>query len=575
MTVIKVNHIKKSFGDKEVLNNISFEVKANDRIGLVGYNGMGKTTLANIIAGKLPADEGQVEFFQAIKIGYLSQTIDYELMDYQKGQYELENKQFYQVASRLGLEKVKDWTEDKFTHLSGGEKLKLVLAQLWNSNPGFLILDEPTNHLDLQGINWLIEELKGFKGPVMIISHDRYFLDQVTGKIFELEEGKLQQYKGNYSEYRKEKEKRKGEQLNHYIEQQKYKQKIEGQMEQLKQWSEKGHRDSTKQGSPSERRQIGFKEFHRMKAKKMDQQIKSKMKRLERELDKNQLTKPKEDAILGFQFQMDGKRGKRVLECKNLSKSFGSIQLIESSHFYIKHGEKVGIIGPNGCGKTTLINIIMGKELPTDGEVWTGHTLKIAYLSQELLDLNPEQTVLESFGHLTREQVYLARTYIATIGLPREISEKRIGTLSLGQRLRIKIVDMLLKEYDLLILDEPTNHLDLPSREQLESTLKDFTGTIITVSHDHYFIDRICDTLLVFENKQIKKINKSLNEYLNKDEKNTSTDQTALDLMVIENRISQLLGEISLISPADPSYLTLDAQFKELLKIKKELLSSM
>jgi macrolide transport system ATP-binding/permease protein len=573
MTVIKVNHIKKSFGDKEVLTKISFEVRSMDRIGLVGYNGMGKSTLANIIAGKLQADEGTVEFFQPIKIGYLSQTIDYELMDYQKGQYELENKQFYEAASHLGLEKVKHWTDEKFQHLSGGEKLKLVLAQLWNSDPGFLILDEPSNHLDLQGINWLIEELRRFKGPVMIISHDRYFLDQVTEIIYELEDGKLHQYTGNYSEYRKEKEKRKEAQLHQYIEQQKYKQKIEGQMEQLKQWSEKGHRDSTKQGSPSERRQLGFKEYHRMKAKKMDQQIKSKMKRLEKELDRNKVTKPKDDPVLGFQFQLDGKRGKRVLECKNLSKSFGSTLLIENSHFYIKHGEKVGIIGPNGCGKSTFINIIMGKEFPTGGEIWTGHTLKIAYLSQEILDLKPEQTVLESFGHLTRDQINMARTYIANMGLPREISEKRIGTLSLGQRLRIKIVDMLIKDYDILILDEPTNHLDLPSREQLESTLKEFSGTIITVSHDYYFIDRICDTLLVFENKQMKRINKSLKEYLNKDEVHTSTDQTTLELMVIENRISQLLGEISLLSPADPSYQTLDAQFKELLKIKKELLS--
>lgn len=573
MTVIKVKHIKKSFSDKEVLNDISFEIKANDRIGLVGYNGMGKTTLANIIAGKLQADEGTVEFFQTIKVGYLSQTIDYELMDYQKGQYELENKQFYQAASHLGLEKVKHWTDEKFQHLSGGEKLKLVLAQLWNTNPGFLILDEPTNHLDLQGINWLIEELNRFKGPIMIISHDRYFLDQVTGMIYELEDGKLQQYTGNYSEYRKEKEKRKEAQLHQYIEQEKYKQKIEGQMEQLKQWSDKAHRDSTKQGSPSERRQLGFKEYHRMKSKKMDQQIKSKMKRLEKELDRNKVTKPKDDPVLGFQFQMEGKRGKRVLECKNFSKSFGDHHLIKNSHFYIKHGEKIGIIGPNGCGKTTFIKIIMGEEHPTGGEIWAGKNLQIAYLSQEILDLKAEQTVLESFGHLTRDQIYMARTYIANIGLPREISEKRIGTLSLGQRIRIKLVDMLIKDYDILILDEPTNHLDLPSREQLESTLKEFAGTIITVSHDYYFIDRICDTLLVFEDKQIKRVDKSLKEYLNKEESHQSTEQKALDLMVIENRISQILGEISLLTPTDPSYQTLDTQFKELLKAKKVLLS--
>jgi macrolide transport system ATP-binding/permease protein len=573
MTIMSVKHIKKSFGEKEILNDISFEMKANERIGLVGYNGTGKTTLVNIIAGKIQADSGAVDFVQPVKIGYLSQTIDYELLDYQKGQFDVNNKDYYAVASHLGLEKVGQWTNEKFMHLSGGERLKLALSQIWNQNPYLLILDEPTNHLDLQGITWLVQEINNFKGPVIMISHDRYFLDQVTNSIFELEDGKLQQYSGNYSSYQKEKERRREIQLHQYTEQQKYKQKIENQMEQLKHWSEKGHRDSTKQGSPSERRQIGFKEYHRMKAKKMDQQIKSKMKRLEKELENNKLTKPKDEPELGFQFQLEGKRGKRVLECKKLVKSFGKRQLIKNSHFYIKHGEKVGIIGPNGCGKTTFIKMMLGQEEPTEGEIWTGKTLKIAYLSQEILDLNPAQTVIESFGPLSREKIQLARTYIANIGLSREIAEKRISTLSLGQRIRIKLVDMLIKDYDILILDEPTNHLDLPSREQLENTLREFTGTIITVSHDYYFIDRICDVLLVFENQQMIRVEKTLHEYLNQKDIADKTDENELNLMVIENRISQILGEISLLNPADPAYQSLDKQFKELLKAKKEILS--
>ncbi|MHC0035518.1 ribosomal protection-like ABC-F family protein [Pseudoneobacillus sp. C159] len=573
MTVIRVKHIQKSFGEKEIFKDINFEIKANDRIGLVGYNGTGKTTLANIITGKLKADSGTVEFFQSVKMGYLSQTIDYETLDYQKGQYDGDNQEFYAVASHLGLRKVNQWTNKMYQHLSGGERLKLVLAQIWNHGPNLLILDEPTNHLDLQGINWLIEELKKFKGPVLVISHDRYFLDQTTSMIYELEDGNLFQYPGNYSNYQKEKERRKEIQLHQFLEQQKYKQKIEAQMERLNQWSEKAHRDSTKQGSPSERRQIGFKEYHRKKAKKMDQQISSKMKRLEKELDRNKLTKPKDEPELGFQFKLDGKRGKRVLECKNLEKSFDNHPLIQQSHFYIKHGEKVGIVGPNGCGKTTFIKMILGLEEPTVGEIWTGKTLRIAYLSQEILDLDPAKTVMETFGSLTRDQIQLVRTYIANIGLQRDISEKRIAALSLGQRIRIKLVDMLIKDYDILILDEPTNHLDLPSREQLENTLKDFTGTIITVSHDYYFINRICDTLLIFENKQIKRVEKTLNEYLNPENHDKENNQKNLDLMVIENRISQILGEISLLTPTDPAYQLLDSQFKDLLKAKKEFLT--
>ncbi|HYK74065.1 MAG TPA: ABC-F type ribosomal protection protein, partial [Pseudoneobacillus sp.] len=554
-----------------VLNGVNFDIKSNARIGLVGYNGTGKTTLANIISGKSMADVGTIETNQSLKIGYLTQSVEYQLFDYQKGLLEVDNKEYLEVASHLGLEKVYQWDDERFLHLSGGEKIKIVLAQIWNLKPNFLILDEPTNHLDLQGINWLIDELKNFKGPVIIISHDRYFLDAIATSIIELEDGVVQEYEGNYSQYRNEKEIRKKNQQQHYEEQQKYKQKIENQMDQLKAWSEKGHRESTKGGTPSERRQIGFKEYHRKKAKKMDNQIKSKMKRLEKELDRNKVCKPKDDPSLAFQFQFEGRRGKRVLEAKNLGKSFNAKVIFNNSQFYIKHGEKIGIIGPNGCGKTTFIRMILDEESITEGELWKSQNLKIAYLSQNLLDLNPEQTVLESFGPLKRDEIYSARTLIANIGLPREMAEKKIQSLSLGQRIRVKIVDMLLKEYDILILDEPTNHLDLPSREQLENTLKDYAGTIITVSHDYYFINSICDALLVFEQNKIKRVENNLHEYQQTKNSNHNLKQKKEELMIIENRLTTILGELSLLTPSDTKYTELDSQFKELLKMKKKL----
>jgi macrolide transport system ATP-binding/permease protein len=570
MNVMSIRNIQKSYGEKLVLKGVSFDIKNNSRIGLVGYNGAGKTTLANILAGKQPADSGSVEMFQPLKIGFLNQSVEYELYDYQKGTLE-PDKDFYKVTAQLGLDKIKNWSSERFNHLSGGEKLKLVLAQLWNSKPNFLILDEPTNHLDLQGIQWLIAELKRFTGPVIIISHDRYFLDQSINTIIEIEDGTVHSYTGNYSDYKNEKEERKRIQLHQYEEQQKYKQRIEGQMETLTKWSEKAHRESTKQGSASDRRQIGFKEYHRVKAKKMDKQVKSKMKRLEAELDKNRIDKPKDDPKLSFQFQLDGKLGKRVLEAKGLEKRFEEKQLFENSYFYIKNGEKIGIVGPNGCGKSTLIKMIVGEEGMTNGELWIGQTLKISYLSQDVMELNKEHTVMDCFGPLDREQLNRARTYLANMGLPREIANKKVGTLSLGERTRIKLIDLLLKDYDVLILDEPTNHLDLPSREQLETTLKDFSGTILAVSHDHYFIDRVCEVLLVFDNNQIRRVEKTLMSYLEGEEE--LPKQPKLDLMVIENRISQVLGELSLLSPATAKYQELDEQFKELLKTKKELLA--
>jgi macrolide transport system ATP-binding/permease protein len=571
MNVMSIRNIQKSFGERLILENVRFDIKNNSRIGLVGYNGAGKTTLASILAGKQLADSGSVEMFQPLKIGFLNQSVEYELYDYQKGVVE-PDKDFYKVTAQLGLNQIKNWSQERFTHLSGGEKLKLVLAELWNSKPNFLILDEPTNHLDLQGIQWLIAELKRFAGPVMIISHDRYFLDQSINTILEIEDGTIHSYAGNYSDYKKEKEERKRIQLHQYEEQQKYKQKIEDQMETLSQWSEKAHRESTKQGSASDRRQIGFKEYHRVKAKKMDKQIKSKRKRLEAELDKKRMVKPKEDPQLTFQFQMDGKLGKRVLEAKGLEKQFDEKRLFNNSYFYIKNGEKIGIIGPNGCGKSTLIKMILGEESITNGELWLGQTLKICYLSQDVMELNKDHTVMECFGQLDREQLNKARTYLANMGLPREIAHKKIETLSLGERTRIKLIDLLLRDYDVLILDEPTNHLDLPSREQLETTLKDFSGTILAVSHDYYFIDRVCDTLLVFEQEQIKRVEKNLMNYL-ENHHDEPSKQLKLDLMVIENRISHVLGELSLLSPGDAKYQELDGQFKELLHQKKELLN--
>ncbi|WP_442600273.1 ribosomal protection-like ABC-F family protein [Neobacillus sp. D3-1R] len=571
MNVMKIRNIKKSFGEVDVLNDVHFDIAENATIGLVGYNGTGKTTLANVIAGKSQPDSGTIETIQSLKIGYLTQSVEYQLFDYQKGLLELDNKGYLEVTSHLGLDKVHNWEEDRFHHLSGGEKLKIVLAQIWNSKPNFLLLDEPTNHLDLQGINWLIDELKGFQGPVIIISHDRYFLDEIATSIIELDDGQINEYTGNYTKYRHEKDLRKKIQLHHYEEQQRYKQKIENQMEQLRTWSDKAHRESTKGGSPSERRQIGFKEYNRKKAKKMDNQVKSKMKRLEKELEKKQILKPKDDPSLAFQFQAEGKKGKRVVEAKNIGKSFNGKSLFHNSQFYIKFGEKIGIIGPNGCGKTTLIRMLLGEEEISNGELWKSPNLKLAYLSQDLLDLNPEQTVLESFGNLNRDEIFSARTLISNIGLPREIVDKKIETLSLGQRIRVKIVDMLLKEYDILILDEPTNHLDLPSREQLESTLKDFKGTILTVSHDYYFINSVCDTLLVFEQNRIKRVEKTLAEYQHYKNVDQDTKKKEEELLIIDNRLTTILGQLSLLTPSDAKYSELDSQFKQLLQLKKKL----
>jgi macrolide transport system ATP-binding/permease protein len=561
LSIIKVTGLEMNFNLRKILDNISFDIKNGERIGLVGYNGTGKTTLANILTGKLAPDKGVIGKSPELTIGYLTQSIDYEGSDIFSIDGDL-----LQHSSELGLKKVYEWEEKRLNHLSGGEKLKLALSNVWASKPGFLILDEPTNHLDFQGIEWLIEELQKFKGPVLIISHDRHFLDKTVTRIFEIENKKINFYNGNYSDYQKEKQHRLETQMHHYEVQQRKKEEIEMQMEQLSSWSEKAHRTSTKQG-----RDFGNKEYHRVKAKKRDAQVKSKMKRLQSELEKNKVDKPLEETKVKFEFDTKGNRGKRIIEAKSVTKSFDARSLFHNSHFYINHGERIGLIGENGCGKTTLIKMILGETPVSSGELWKSESLKVAYLSQDVDDLPVNKTALEALGFTDRENILKARTLFANLGLKEQYITKPIGTLSLGERTRVKLVDMLMKDYDVLILDEPTNHLDLPSREQLEKTLNEFAGTIITVSHDYYFLNKLCDKLLVFENQRIQRVEMKPDEYFNKTKGTEPTDKKET-LMIIENRIATILGELSLIDQKNPKYPELDCEFNELLKQKRKLM---
>ncbi|MEH7084776.1 ABC-F type ribosomal protection protein [Neobacillus drentensis] len=569
-TVLKVIDIEKSFHLRKVLDHIQFEIKNGERIGLVGYNGTGKTTLANIIFGKMAPDKGIVEKSKDLTIGYLSQSIDYQVSDFQQSLSGNTKNHLLEHASMLGLTKVYNWEDERLGHLSGGEKLKLALAMVWASKPDFLILDEPTNHLDYKGIEWLVFELEKFRGPVLIISHDRHFLDKTVTRIFELENSKINFYNGNYSDYRKEKQQRIENKRHQYdVQQQKIKE-VETQITQLKTWSEKAHRESTKKGKGPSKRQNGIKEYHRVKAKKTDNQVKSKMKRLQNELEKNKLEKPLDEVQIRFQFDTQGKRGKRIVEAKNLAKSFENRTLFQKSNFYINYGDRLGLLGENGCGKTTLIKMMLGQEGYSIGDLWSSDSVKIAYLSQDVDDLAAEKTAIEALGFTDRESVLKARTLLANVGLNEALITKPIGTLSLGERTRVKLVDMLMKEYDVLILDEPTNHLDLPSREQLENTLADFTGTIITVSHDYYFLNKLCDRLLVFEDQQIRRIEMKPDEYLNQDVNKGDALKEAL--LIIENKIASVLGELSFMDLKDPRYPELDKEFNDLLKQKRKLM---
>lgn len=563
MNVISLRGIKKSYGDKDVLTGMELHVRIKERIGLIGINGAGKTTAANILAGELEPDEGVIESSSDhLNIGYLRQSVEYSSKTFKAIEEAGHDKGFYTFASLMGLRKLKKWNEEDFGHLSGGERIKLALAHVWASSPDLLILDEPTNHLDQEGIEWLIGELQVFPGAVVIISHDRYFLDETVTRIFELEKGEAKAYDGNYSAYHAQKaENRRIEQIA-YENQQKDIRRIESQMEQLQNWSDKAHRESTKQGGT-----IGAKEYHRVKAKKMDIQVKSKRKRLESELRKHKAEKPEEEPQVDFRFLDAGKHGKRIIEVKKLNKHYGEEVLFENSHFYVKRGERFALTGSNGSGKTTLLRILCQEENATDGEVWVSPGVSIGYMSQDVGDLPADKSAIEVIGLHDREEQQRAKLILTHLGLSRDDIIKPMQALSLGQRTKVKLACLLLHGYELLILDEPTNHLDLISRERLESALASYQGTVIAVSHDRFFLNKICDKRLHIENKQIKRLEDSVIM----EEK---TDSLEEQLMVMETEMTALLGKLSERTAGDGIYEQLDERFNALASQKKDLLKN-
>ncbi|MCG8540773.1 MAG: ATP-binding cassette domain-containing protein [Clostridia bacterium] len=307
----------------------------------------------------------------------------------------------------------------------------------------------------------------------------------------------------------------------------------------------------------------------------MDKQVKSKLKRLEK-IEIEGIEKPKEEERVNFIFKDAEKRGKRILEARDITKAYGERVLFRDSSFYISHGDKVGVFGPNGCGKTTLIKAIMGEEILDSGDLFVSPSAKISYLSQDVLDLDGEKTILNLLDVATKEERSMARTLLANMGFDKEMVKKPVKTLSLGERTRLKIAQLILGENNLLILDEPTNHLDIHSRERLEETLEAYNGTILLVSHDRYMMERICDKIIVFKDNEIQRIESGLREYLNKLDNGDSNNKVGdrgknnkEENLILENRIAYLLGELSRFSPKDPEYQKLDLEFKELIKRKR------
>ncbi|MEZ0480673.1 ribosomal protection-like ABC-F family protein [Planococcus sp. SSTMD024] len=542
--LMKLLDVSVEIEQQALFENVTENIMSHDRIGIIGKNGAGKTTLLRLIAGDIAPASGQlIQGTPGMSVRAVEQELpDYAFEDVTKTEQALLNR--WKVPFR------------EFAQLSGGEKLKARLAKGLAQPADLLLLDEPTNHLDAQGTAQLLRELEAYPGAIAIVSHDRYFLDHIATKIWSIENGKVHSHNGNYSDYMEFREQQRKSQQHAYDTQQKRIERIESQMKQLSSWSESAHANSTKQE--------GFKEYYRVKAKSMDAQVKSKQKRLEKELANEAVDAVESEYEVDFAFRANPKAGKRFLEVKDAGKSFSDMPIFKNASFTVQHGEKIAVVGANGSGKTTFLKMLAGEEPISVGELWLSPSASIGYLTQDVFDLPLDRAPAELFEQFTFKDRGRVQNLLKHLGFRKEQWLEPIREMSMGERVKCKLMQFILEDKDALLLDEPTNHLDLPSREQLESTLSDYRGTLLVVSHDRYLLDKATDGKLVFENGTIRK---QLGEAPQK-EVLGSTGELRLKL---ETERQAVLGKLSFMQPKDKGYAELDRRFMELTKQLKEL----
>ncbi|MFC7686030.1 ribosomal protection-like ABC-F family protein [Ureibacillus sp. GCM10028918] len=544
--LLKLQDINYEIANNTIFKKINGTVHNGDVIGIIGKNGAGKSTILQLISGNLPLSIGRINWLQPhVSI----EMVEQETEDFTAEHVETEE------ASMLAKWKV---PSNHYHHLSGGERLKARLAKGLSRHAQLLLLDEPTNHLDEQSTKILLEYIKHYKGTIILVSHDRYFLDKVVTKIWSLEDQQLIEHKGNYTSYMKARELRRLTQQREHEKQQQMIQTIEGQLNELTSWSQKAHEASTKQE--------GFKEYHRVKAKRTDAQIKSKRKRLEKELEHSKAEAVKPEYEVQFKINANDKRGKRFLEVKNLKKAINNRTLFDHVNFTIQHGEKIALVGPNGSGKTTLLKIFMGEVEAEGGEVWISPSANIGYLTQEVFDLPLSKTPEELFYRGNFEERGKVQNLLKHLGFEMTAWKEPIQNMSMGERVKCKLMVYILEEKDVLILDEPTNHLDLPSREQLEATLSDYNGTLLIVSHDRYFLEKTTNSSLEIKGNIIYKQYKEMPSQI---------DSQKELLLKLETERQEVLGKLSFMTVKDGQYPELDSKFNELTKqinqLKKHL----
>ena len=532
MILISVQELQKSFGVHEVLRSVTFSLQKGEKMGLVGVNGCGKTTLMRMIAREMQPDGGTIHRNKDLRVGYLAQLDDIPLTDtvwgallkvfepirvmerrmaeiekllesadpetalrlsseYQRLTESYNAQQGYayegeilRVLNGLGLKP--EMHQRQVSTLSGGERTRLSLAKLLLQKPDIILMDEPTNHLDLEAIEWLQDYLTDYKGSLLLISHDRYFLDHVCTTMGELLGGKMIKFTGNYTEYMKKRTADFETRMKAYELQQKEIQREQAIIER-------------------------YRSFNREKSIKAAESREKRLAKVER------LEKPVEEQHVRFSFDARRRSGEEALEVRELSKSFEGQAVFQNLSFKLRTGDRVALIGPNGVGKSTLFRILTHQINPDHGSVRFGTNIDIGYYDQHQQNLNPQNTILDevwnAFPKLEQTRIRSALGLFLFTG--DEVFEK-IEKLSGGERGRVALTKLMLKQDNLLLLDEPTNHLDMDSREVLEDALRDFPGTILAISHDRYFINRFAEKVMVMEKDSVTEYLGNFDDYIEK-----------------------------------------------------------
>ena len=469
MNILNIEHVSKIFGEKKIFDKVSYGIHEGDKIGIIGINGTGKTTLLKMIAGLEEADEGHIIKQNGLRITYLPQNPEFsegvKILNYvtQDKEYEARN-----ILNKLGITD----HDATISHLSGGQKKRVALAKALVNPADVLILDEPTNHLDNEMVTWLEEYLIAFKGVIIMVTHDRYFLDRVTNKILEISHGKLYGYEANYSKFLEMKAQREEMELAS-------ERKRQSILRMELEWAKRGCRArTTKQ--------------------------KARLERLEA-LKNGQA--PIRDANVELE-SIGTRMGKKTIEFHNVSKQYDNKRLINQFNYIVLKNQRFGIIGPNGCGKTTLMKLITGRIEPDEGEIVIGDTIQIGYFAQEAENMNENQRVIDYIKDVaeyvpTKDGRITASQMLERFLFDGNLQYTPIGKLSGGEKRRLYLCKVLMKSPNVLILDEPTNDLDIPTLTILEDYLDSFDGIIIAVSHDRYFLDNLVDRIFAFEGEGV------------------------------------------------------------------------